>query len=422
MGSIALLGVLGLLWAQVLSLQAEKDPEPLQRISRGTSFANCKDSVLTGLKAFFNATSGAHWTRNDGWNDEGSSQCCDWYGVTCNNAGEPSAINLIRNNVTGHIPDQLASGLSDSLENLTLSHNRIKSLPDNVGDLYQLRTLDISQNAGSLALPTSLGNLTKLLVLHIGNGTLYPPFEGEQLVEVPDSLAQLTKLQILNLSHNSLWGELNPGIFQLPNLRVLDLSLGQLEIGFPSTGVRKMKHLQYLDLDYNAIGEIPDDIGSLSELVSLSVSAMPGVLHSAIPESIGALSGLKYLSITNNYNMGGPVPDSIWNLTSLRLVLLPFFLYLTLCEATVKSTKLRKLKFYKSVSYQKKDALLLVTTLPCLKVFSSLITKNKSKSSWHTEKFAKNRLKEKSSGRMRTKRQNRKVCSSLLCISSSPGH
>ena len=37
-------------------------------------------------------------------------------------------------------------------------------------------------------------------------------------------------------------------------------------------------------------------------------------------------------------------------------------------------------------------------------------------------KFAKNRLKEKSSGRMHTKRQNRKVCSSLRSISSSPDH
>ena len=69
-----------------------------------------------------------------------------------------------------------------------------------------------------------------------------------------------------------------------------------------------------------------------------------------------------------------------------------------------------------------KEALLLITTLPCLKVFVSLITKNKSKSSWHTEKFAKSRLKEKSSGRMRTKRQNRKECCFLRCFSSSPGH
>ena len=80
------------------------------------------------------------------------------------------------------------------------------------------------------------------------------------------------------------------------------------------------------------------------------------------------------------------------------------------------------MQFYKSVFYQKNEAFLFITTLPCLKVFASLITKNKSKSLWHTEKFAKNRLKEKSSGRMRTKRQNRKVCSSLRSISSSPGH
>ena len=98
------------------------------------------------------------------------------------------------------------------------------------------------------------------------------------------------------------------------------------------------------------------------------------------------------------------------------------FSCLTLCEATARSTKLRKKQFYKSVFYQKKEALLLITTLPCLKVFVSLITKNKSKSSWRTEKFAKSRLKEKSSGRMRTKRQNRKECCFLRCFSTSPGH
>ena len=75
---------------------------------------------------------------------------------------------------------------------------------------------------------------------------------------------------------------------------------------------------------------------------------------------------------------------------------------LTLCEATATSTKLRKTQSYNSAFYQKREALLLITTLPFLKAFVSLITKNKSKSSSHTEKFAKNRLKEKSSGRMRT--------------------
>ena len=94
---------------------------------------------------------------------------------------------------------------------------------------------------------------------------------------------------------------------------------------------------------------------------------------------------------------------------------------LTLCETTARSTKLRKKQSYKSVFYLKNEALLLITTLPCLNAFVSLIMKNKSKSSWHTEKFAKSRLKEKSSGRMRTKRRNRKECCFLHFFSSSPG-
>ena len=75
------------------------------------------------------------------------------------------------------------------------------------------------------------------------------------------------------------------------------------------------------------------------------------------------------------------------------VTLTQIYIFLTLCEATARSTKLRKMQSYKSVFYQKKEALLLITTLPCLKVFVSLITKSKSKSSWHTEKFAKSRLK-----------------------------
>ena len=56
-----------------------------------------------------------------------------------------------------------------------------------------------------------------------------------------------------------------------------------------------------------------------------------------------------------------------------------------------------------------------LTACFCQKVFASLITKNKSKSSQHTEK-PKNRLKEKSSKRMRTKCQNRIACVSAACM------
>ena len=40
---------------------------------------------------------------------------------------------------------------------------------------------------------------------------------------------------------------------------------------------------------------------------------------------------------------------------------------------------MRKMQFYKSIFYQKNEALLFITTLPCLKVFASLITKTNPK-------------------------------------------
>ena len=55
----------------------------------------------------------------------------------------------------------------------------------------------------------------------------------------------------------------------------------------------------------------------------------------------------------------------------LKVALISLFhCFLTLCEASAKNTNLRKMQFYKSIFYEKKEALLLITTLPCLKLLS----------------------------------------------------
>ena len=84
--------------------------------------------------------------------------------------------------------------------------------------------------------------------------------------------------------------------------------------------------------------------------------------------------------------------------------------------------KIQKIATLQERLLSDKKALVHVTTLPGLKVFASLFLTNKSKSLWHTEKFSKNLHKEKASGRMRIKSQNRKVCCFLHCISGTPSH
>ena len=94
---------------------------------------------------------------------------------------------------------------------------------------------------------------------------------------------------------------------------------------------------------------------------------------------------------------------------------------LILCEATARSTKLRKMQFYKSVFYQKNEALLLITTLLCLKVFASPIMKTNPKVRGPLKSLPKIVSKRSHQKECVQSAKNRKVCSALRCISSSPG-
>ncbi|XP_065178456.1 uncharacterized protein LOC135809113 [Sycon ciliatum] len=281
--------------------------------------SNCAESALQGLNALYWATGGETWSQDsrDGWNK--TKQCCSWNGVACESSGQVTKLSLIHSNLTGDIPEEFAASesLQQSLTVLMLGENRIKSLPENIGLLSNLLFLEINDNGGSLNLPESLGD-TSLVYLRIGNGTEHPPYEGTRLVTIPDSLASLKRLRVLDLNHNSLTGQLNPDILNLPDLEVIDFSLGQVMIDFPGNGFSKLRKLRHLALDYNVLVELPDNIHQAKKLEYFSVSPEPGVFHGKLPESIGQLTNLTYLSFTGNYNAQAPIPSSIWNITSLQ--------------------------------------------------------------------------------------------------------
>ena len=80
----------------------------------------------------------------------------------------------LNNNKLKKIPDSV--GNLQLLQTLNLSHNSLKDLPETLSNLTRLKTFDITHNPKLKKLPKSLAHchaIEKLLVIE-GNGVQYP--------------------------------------------------------------------------------------------------------------------------------------------------------------------------------------------------------------------------------------------------------
>jgi Leucine rich repeat/Leucine Rich repeats (2 copies) len=116
---------------------------------------------------------------------------------------------------------------------LDLSHQHLTKVPDYVFSRVDVRTLNLSHNALSGALPAEIRQLTHLEYLDLSHN---------QFTGVPAEIGQLTELRYLNLSHNQITG-LPYEIGNLKKLETLDLTgtayaaqdLVKIKEGLPST-------------------------------------------------------------------------------------------------------------------------------------------------------------------------------------------
>ncbi|HSW77038.1 MAG TPA: leucine-rich repeat domain-containing protein [Candidatus Saccharimonadales bacterium] len=121
---------------------------------------------------------------------------------------------------------------------LNLSHQKIKVLPPEIGQLNHLQQLYLS-NIQLSTLPPEMGNMSSLQILYLANN---------QLNAFPPELGHLRDLQYLDLSYNQL-SVLPPEIGQFIHLQTLYLTDNQLSALPPEIG--KLNHLKFLDLQYN---------------------------------------------------------------------------------------------------------------------------------------------------------------------------
>ena len=107
-----------------------------------TRLPTCREALTT----FYFATGGAQWQRSTNWRDP-DSPLAQWFGVTTDDAGRVTAIDLSTNRLTGTLPPRL-------------------------GALIHLQALDLSDNELTGSIPPDLTDLTNLSALYLGGNRL----------------------------------------------------------------------------------------------------------------------------------------------------------------------------------------------------------------------------------------------------------
>ncbi|XP_058214627.1 receptor-like protein 7 [Rhododendron vialii] len=249
-----------------------------------------------------------------------------------------SEINLAQNNFSSPVPDFL--GNFPNLAVLILSGSELHgTFPNNIFQRVQtLETLDLSGNAllngslpdfpekGSLRnlvlsltnfsgnLPESIGNLRELRRIQI-NGCY---FSGP----IPSSLANLSQLVQLDFSANNFSGSM-PSFQGFKNLTSIDLSRNALTGPVPSIYFEGLSNLVSVALMNNSFnGSIPSSLFSLPSMQQILLSRNQfSEVSEFLPKK--SLSTVDTLDLSSN-KLQGPIPSYFFDFQSLSYLTLSF--------------------------------------------------------------------------------------------------
>ncbi|KAF8011997.1 hypothetical protein BT93_I0195 [Corymbia citriodora subsp. variegata] len=202
------------------------------------------------------------------------------------------------------------------LKSLSLSLTRCSGqLPSSLGNLSSLIELHIASCELSGVIPSSMGKLARLHTLHLS---------GNQLTgEIPPSLGKLlVGLTELDLSSNQLSGEIPPSLGKLVKLTYLDLSFNQLSREI-SSSLMNLTEVNFLYLSHNRLtGQIPSPISGLTSVVELDLSY--NRLEGPMPSMISQLKNLTMLAVLSNNLNGTAQFHMLMKHQSLRVLFLSF--------------------------------------------------------------------------------------------------
>ncbi|WP_073058851.1 leucine-rich repeat domain-containing protein [Fodinibius roseus] len=261
----------------------------------------------------YEATGGDRWKNNSGWGNGDPSNA--WHGVEVNAEGRVVRLELFGNGLNGR-------------------------LPESIGNLTELKYLNIKQNALEGEIPSTIGNLRKVVYLLLSGVPEDPPTNPQHNIHqgktdesgntftgvIPSTIGKLSNLEYIELSGSQVTGRIPPEIGNATNLKFIAFSWNpKLTGGIPAT-IGNLQNLVWLYVRASSLdGTIPEELGKVRSLrtIHLGYNDEHGGegLHGVLPD-LRNLTMLRNFNVDKN-NLSGEWPDywnngSFTNLISLR--------------------------------------------------------------------------------------------------------
>ncbi|KAK2404476.1 receptor protein EIX2 [Trifolium repens] len=223
-----------------------------------------------------------------------------------------------------------------SLRQLDLSNNKFNGeIPTTIGSLTELSNLLLGENFFDGILTEShFANLSKLEYLSLSANSLtmkvsddwVPPFQLQGLnlsycnlnSRFPNWLQTQNYLSFLLISNNNLTGKIPNLELNLTNYPIIDLSSNQLEGSIPSFLLQSAG----LDLSNNKFSDLVSFVCSKSKHSNLGgLDISNNELKGELPDCWNNLNSLQYVDLSNN-KLSGEIPYSMGALSSMEALIL----------------------------------------------------------------------------------------------------
>ncbi|XP_069150451.1 LRR receptor-like serine/threonine-protein kinase FLS2 [Solanum lycopersicum] len=232
-----------------------------------------------------------------------------WYVVSCLHQ-RVVALQLPNLDIQGRVSSEIANLTQLAL--LDLSSNDLNgNLPSELGFLQKLKLLNVTGNSLDGTIPLNISRCRLLQQLHLSDNMIKGSIPQELGLlsqrEIPDEIGDLTNLRLLSFRGNHFTGLVPASIFNISRLQIVDLSINALSGELPTTGSGGMHRRSLISSSLKMICKEIFQVSLVSCMNWPGLSFEYNRISGAIPSSLFNISSLQILKARHNY-LNGHLP------------------------------------------------------------------------------------------------------------------